>query len=612
MYIQPTGMIKILHGVELNKTYLHTIIFPSVGSKTPAEVQRDYFFSLAKYTFDSQSYVRYDRGYIRIEKKVEELYDCNYMMFQNYQNTQFVGKWFYAFIDEVTYINNEVSQVHFTIDVMQTWLYDYELRESFIERTHVVDDSLFANLVPEEINMGNSYVSIDAPEAIVVHPTGVVILSTNMIPIDSNGETHGGIRYHYGTWQSSERQFAEVDGTDYLVDLQHPNMFDFMFSGLYWNIYNFEDYNNRGADVISGIIDVYNNHGKEDEIIAIYMAYSPMPNKQSYTLRDYTVPMRNYLTSDGWRPNNNKLFSYPYNKLSISNNNGSTIDLLWEQWDNSHRGALRMVCENLCSTAALLSPLYYEGIEYDWDSGIKLENYPVCAWSGDAFKGWWAQNSSRIGSYAMQSLAHLGGVAMGFDTPSFMIPYLTGGISNEKGLSVPNIFDSTMGLLREDVRNDRRRQFGADKFNQYHDALAGMMPVAGRILGSINAAKHMPNRHHGDISGSYLNTASGRMNFQCYRMALRKEILVRIDKYFDMFGYAVKQVGLPLRSARNYYTYIKTVDCNIRAQCPEDDAEAIIKIFDNGITFWRYVDGRPLNVGDYSVASQNTPIVHPT
>ena len=54
---------------------------------------------------------------------VEALYNCNYLAFQN---ASFGGKWFYAFIDSVEYVNNVTSEVTYTIDVMQTWHFQYQ------------------------------------------------------------------------------------------------------------------------------------------------------------------------------------------------------------------------------------------------------------------------------------------------------------------------------------------------------------------------------------------------------------------------------------------------------------------------------------------------------
>ena len=92
MLIQPNSTISILKNVPLDNTYNHTLWFDNVGA------QSTYFASMAKYTMSGQSYQRVNRGVGRIQKKADDIYDCNYMMFQN---TSYGNKWFYAFITAI-------------------------------------------------------------------------------------------------------------------------------------------------------------------------------------------------------------------------------------------------------------------------------------------------------------------------------------------------------------------------------------------------------------------------------------------------------------------------------------------------------------------------------
>ena len=75
MYIEPNTVIRILHNCPLDKTYDHTIYFNSENA------QISYFQGLTKYTFTEQTYQRVQRGKARVQRKAEDLYDCNYMMF---------------------------------------------------------------------------------------------------------------------------------------------------------------------------------------------------------------------------------------------------------------------------------------------------------------------------------------------------------------------------------------------------------------------------------------------------------------------------------------------------------------------------------------------------
>lgn len=144
MYIAPNTNIRLLRNCPLDNTYRNTIYFAS------ASAQAAYFSGLTKYNLVNYSYQRYQKG-IRVGIEADNLYDCNYVMFQN---SAFGNKWFYAFITSVEYVNNETSYVEFELDVMQTWAFDYVVDPSFVEREHPNTDNYFENLVPENLEHG--------------------------------------------------------------------------------------------------------------------------------------------------------------------------------------------------------------------------------------------------------------------------------------------------------------------------------------------------------------------------------------------------------------------------------------------------------------------------
>lgn len=59
-----------------------------------------------------------------------------------YQNENYSNKWFYAFIDGMKYINDSMTEISISTDVWQTWQFDLEFMESFVEREmiNVSDD----------------------------------------------------------------------------------------------------------------------------------------------------------------------------------------------------------------------------------------------------------------------------------------------------------------------------------------------------------------------------------------------------------------------------------------------------------------------------------------
>ena len=154
MYIEPNTTIKLLHNVPLDNTYEHTILFSS------ADEQANYFASLTKHNLSNNTYQRVQRGVAKIGLSADSCYDCNYLMFQN---TNYGNKWFYAFIQKIEYINNAVCEVTFELDVMQTWLFDFTLKQCFVEREHTATDVIGEHIEPEPLETGEYVFNNYAP-----------------------------------------------------------------------------------------------------------------------------------------------------------------------------------------------------------------------------------------------------------------------------------------------------------------------------------------------------------------------------------------------------------------------------------------------------------------
>ncbi len=181
MYIQPNTIVKVLNGVPLDEGYENTIYFDSVSA------QQSYFNSMVKYTFPKCSYQRKDRDYVAVEMNAENLYNCNYIMFQN---TSFGSKWFFGFITGIEYANNNMSYIYYKIDVMQTWFFEMELRQCFVEREHSLTDEIDENINYEGLEIGE-YITKSTEHYNDFEDMSVVIYSPYDIEGNQVGEEVG-------------------------------------------------------------------------------------------------------------------------------------------------------------------------------------------------------------------------------------------------------------------------------------------------------------------------------------------------------------------------------------------------------------------------------------
>lgn len=389
MYIEPSSNIRLLKNVPLDTTYDHTIYF------TSATKQYNYFIGLQKYNLTNYTYQRVKRGTARVGIKADNLYDCNYMMFQN---TAYGNKWFYAFITSVEFINNECAEITFEIDVIQTWHFEYDTEMCFVEREHSVADAFGEHIEPETLATGEYVFNDYAP---VTNMNDMVVC----LAIVDTDETTDGTLYD-GIYGSA--QLWVYDSTDV------------------------QSINNKINEYVQ----------KPDAIIGMYMFPKifigdtiPTTHRLSYgtsasktTIVSKGLDLRNWKI-DGYKPKNHKLYTYPYNFYHVDNASGQELTLRYELFEN-FTPVIEISGTVTQPVIAILRPCSYKGVAgYDSLGGyttlntesIQLNSYPMCSWNVDAYQAWVAQNSVPIALNTISGAGQMG-IAGAFSTnPSAVV-----------------------------------------------------------------------------------------------------------------------------------------------------------------------------------------------
>lgn len=114
------------------------------------QAQTAYFESLQGLEAENFTYQRKD-GIIRFPAHIDTLLQYNYVM---YQNSNYGNKWFYAFIEDMKYLNDNVTEIKIKTDVYQTWQFDISFKKSFVEREHVSNDTVGLHTIPENLETG--------------------------------------------------------------------------------------------------------------------------------------------------------------------------------------------------------------------------------------------------------------------------------------------------------------------------------------------------------------------------------------------------------------------------------------------------------------------------
>ncbi len=373
MFIDFNSTIKLLRDVPIDSSYKNTLYFANETA------QLTYFNSAVKYTLPRQSYARHSKGKFRVELKDDDLYDCNYMMFQN---TSFGSKWFYAFVNDVEYVNNSTSEISFTIDEVQTWLFDMVRLPSFIEREHSETDNIGDNIVEESVDCGEMYYE--------------------------NHEKFSGLDR-----LCTVVAYAEEDST---VSGKLQNG---VYSGL--SIYVFNTYNTQ--DGIN--LFLTSKQHKPESVVSIYtmpmLLYGGVPSengsqmvsstsgtKLSFDLPSVGTKFGNYT------PKNKKLFTYPYNYALIDNGCSNSMPLRFEFFGSD--GGLEVVGSITQPVRLMCRPKNYKGCDRLNTENLTLDNYPTCSWVSDSYSAWLAQNS--VTTMTDSILPSVVGVGMGVVNPA--------------------------------------------------------------------------------------------------------------------------------------------------------------------------------------------------
>ena len=118
--------LYLMKDVDLDPNYNYTIDFD-----TP-QAQSAYFnekISEALEENEGYSYIKQDEP-IKVYQNIDELFGVNYLMYENNNKT------YYAFILNKKWVSDECTALEFKIDVMQTYMFNYDIDETFIEREH--------------------------------------------------------------------------------------------------------------------------------------------------------------------------------------------------------------------------------------------------------------------------------------------------------------------------------------------------------------------------------------------------------------------------------------------------------------------------------------------
>ena len=370
--------------VPLENDYKNTLYFAN------AQAQQTYFQSriIGSYSYGNFTYQRKDQ-IIRVPEQYDKIYNCNYVM---YQNANYSNKWFYAFVNELEYINDGRTDLHIETDVMQTWMFDYTVKASFVEREHTDDDTPGNNTVPENLETGEYVINAHLVDN---YNQKLTIVAASTISPGELAPFLGGI---YNNIPSGVAYYR----------------FNRMYDPLHTDPNTLQEFLNDLAGA-----------GKSDAIVGLFLAPQWLaggeewPNvyiPDSMNVDTFDLGISKLTSLDGYTPRNKKLLTYPYVYINMSNGQGASAIYNQELWniDGNDEMVFRVsgCLTPGCSIRGI--PINYKNTQYAFDEGLTLGKFPQINWTTDQYTNWLTQNGVNIAIGLTSSAATtIGGAATG-------------------------------------------------------------------------------------------------------------------------------------------------------------------------------------------------------
>lgn len=577
-----------LINVPFNSDYKNTRWFDSLSEQTTYFLNKSAIFTIDQFNFQriNGSYV------VRVNKNIDSLWGTNYLLFQN---ADYNNKWFYAFVDQLEYINKNVTHIHFEIDVFQTWLFDINFKPSFVIREHRPlwngDGSPVINTVDEGLAYGTEY---DTQDVNIFQPNN----GYKWLVIVSKTPMHEG---------------SPTSITPTVIGTPQP-------------------------------LSVYLVPFKDDDTVP---SVDMVKQQMTALISKPTDVLKNLYTSSDAVNNIVALYVTEYTGIPFTLTSGSP-DIMQFPDDGNDIQAVVVAGSSNIHMLYVAKVLNFDSLSQDMGSKYdgfapvtesKLMMYPYCQTIIDDFKGNRMTlkneyiNNTNLLLLVKGSLGTSNYVSYGVDDYNYTADGTAKErVSNESALinnnpaDVPIITDQLAAYLqghRNSLANQKQQIEWNGVTGAVGNALGGIgSALSGNALGAAASATGIVKgagdtvlklqgieAKQQDIAnlppqlakmGSNTSYLYGNNYNGVYVMKkqIKAEYRKKLSDFFNMFGYKTNEVKVPNFHTRQSWNYVQTQSCIITGNFNNEDLQEIKNVFDNGITLWHTDD-----IGNYSLGN---------
>lgn len=596
----PNSTLYLCKNVELDPNYNYTIDFDNITT------QDNYFINKVAGEFDintGYSYIR-DTQTLKVQANIDSLMGINYLFYDN------GNKRYYAFITRKDYINPNCTSLSFKIDVLQSFMFDYEIDESFIEREHQdrytkESTALKAkyNIELENLEAGNEYdiVSKAKIKDNANAPNGLVwveVLATQPIIKDKS----------YSNTNSTTFKNLSLTLTQ---------------SGVATGLYSYLFPSIIGQSVINNNFYTYNGEGNIVELATHILSVLPKSTAVLSIRVLHYCPIKYNITEY----NNGYLITFPSGYMANSND-FDTTDIRVITTGNDNFGGLNL--SNYGGYHLNLTRITKNNINNKLTHKLNPITIPLNTLN---------INNLKNADYETKLLTHPYEYIQLTDYQSNPLKIKNENIDTTKDINFTQSIgvQSKFKLYVENYNNDNGKEYNAtnttiselpltnDAYISYmaqNKASAttgvalniasgvatlalgiatggiGLVAGAGMALGSLGqVANQMIKMQELKDTPDNIRQAGNNAEFDLldnnYQIVLSKHRIkeahyLKLFNFFYHYGYKCNNFKKPNVRSRYYFNYIKAIGANIKSNIDSEYRNEIATIYDKGITIWHY------------------------
>ena len=523
---------------------------------------------------------------------IDSYYNCNYLM---YRNSGISGKWFYAYLGTPQILNSGVALIPYSIDQWQTWCYDINIAQCFVDREIPADDTIGKNLYAEDVDTGE-FVLCEEDSGGYDIAAGITQTASNKCVL---------IAYSFSVSE-------DADTTYFVEEVQNGLRYEFpglkpVFSGGYLdsgvyqaNLYIWVDVSDSSTvdkkiTLLNSFIEKTIGEGQIDKIKYVKMVPRVLCEGLEYTGGDTTpIPPNSIAPKNiprfgkecptkfgAYTPECNKLYTQQFNYFVVSNGGGSTIDFGYEYFcGNTPKFTLYTMAGD--NPTILLSANGYKCAENNDNMLYTLTISDFPSGSISVSSGYNEYNASVArnrwvtqGLYDLftHNLIEEGAKVSGNIAKAFIsgLDPSQGFFGNLNGDGLTNATKNAIGGAYTGAA------IGRSAIQTYADSLVngdGALPYPRKPNSIVGA------------SGTDIPFAIGVKTFSQYRLQVQEQYARKIDNYFKSYGYKTNQFKIPDTTSRPKWNYVKCVNPVINGNIPMEAKQAISQMLTNGLRFW--------------------------